>query len=44
MSGFTSFDPPNSTFTLAVGINDNGNVTGYYYDSGGNAHAFIRAP
>jgi hypothetical protein len=33
-SGFTSFDPPNSTFTEATGINDNGYISGSYETSG----------
>src|SRR5438876_5143112 len=37
-----SFDVPNSTYTAAQSINTVGDVTGWYGDSGGITHGFIR--
>jgi hypothetical protein len=38
----TSFDPPDSQLTQPSGINDTGAITGWFQDSGGNRHGFIR--
>src|SRR5437667_5469259 len=38
----TSFDPPGSTGTLPLSINPRGEITGYYNDSGGVQHGFVR--
>src|SRR5437667_12791356 len=38
----TSFDPPGSTRTRPASINNAGAVTGYYLDSRGIEHGFIR--
>jgi hypothetical protein len=40
---FTSFDPKGSIYTFAVGINVSGTVAGYYEDSTGATHGFVRA-
>ncbi|HEY2444962.1 MAG TPA: hypothetical protein VGI20_04415 [Rhizomicrobium sp.] len=37
----TSFDPPNSVGTQALGINGRGSITGNYYD-GSYVHGFVR--
>jgi hypothetical protein len=37
-----SFDPPGSVFTVPSSINLSGQVTGYYNDSSGVAHGFLR--
>jgi uncharacterized membrane protein len=37
----TSFDPPNSTYTIASAINAEGRIAGYYVDSAGE-HGFFR--
>jgi hypothetical protein len=39
---FTTFDPKGSIATMATGINTGGTVTGYYYDSKGMTHGFVR--
>ena len=36
-----TLDAPNSTFTQALGLNNNGQVVGDYMDQGGNTHGFI---
>src|ERR1700733_3196601 len=38
---YTTFDPPGSVDTSAVGVNAGGTVTGYYYD-GTDYHGFVR--
>src|SRR5438094_9836979 len=38
----TSFDAPGSTGTLPLSINPRGEITGYYNDSGGVQHGFVR--
>src|SRR6202040_1788338 len=40
---FTVFDPSGSTGTFAYSINGKGAVTGYFEDSGGVGHGFVRA-
>src|SRR2546426_1503507 len=37
----TTFDPPGSVFTIALGINPAGEVTGTYSDANGG-HGFMR--
>jgi hypothetical protein len=39
---FTTFDPKGSVYTFAAGINASGTVAGYYQDSAGAAHGFLR--
>ena len=39
-----SFDAPGSGATYAYGINGNGAITGFYYDTAGAAHGFLRSP
>jgi len=39
---FTTFDPEGSIYTFAAGINAGGTVAGYYEDSHGAAHGFVR--
>ncbi|HLY06931.1 MAG TPA: hypothetical protein VKR31_14395 [Rhizomicrobium sp.] len=41
---FTTFDPTGSVYTYAAAINTSGAVGGYYDDSRGMAHGFVRAP
>ena len=38
----TSFDVPGSTSTSALSINPAGEITGFYQDSRGIAHGFVR--
>jgi probable HAF family extracellular repeat protein len=38
---YTTIDPPDSTYTLANGINDKGQVVGFYEDSNAQTHAFL---
>ena len=38
---FASIDVPNSTGTLATGINAGGQIVGIYYDASGNSHGFL---
>jgi hypothetical protein len=40
---FTTFDVPGSMYTLGISINDEGTVTGWYADSNGFDHGFVRA-
>ena len=40
---FTTIDPPGSTLTSPSGINPAGLITGYYVDSRGQYHGFLRA-
>jgi probable HAF family extracellular repeat protein len=39
---FTTFDPTGSVYTFASGINASGTVAGYYEDSKGVTHGFLR--
>jgi len=39
---FTTFDPTGSIYTYAAGINTSGTVAGYYEDSKGVTHGFLR--
>lgn len=39
-----TFDPPGSTFTVALDINPAGVTTGFYEDASGVSHGFLRAP
>jgi probable HAF family extracellular repeat protein len=41
---FTTLDDPTATNDAALGINDLGQVVGYYSDSGGGAHGFLYNP
>jgi len=41
---FTTFDPTGSIYTFAAAINASGAVAGYYEDSSGATHAFLRTP
>lgn len=41
---FTSFDPPHGSNTQPQAINDNGAVTGAYYDKDGTLRGFVRTP
>lgn len=38
----TTFDPRDSVNTYAVGINETGAITGWYEDSAGGQHGFVR--
>ena len=38
---FTKFDPPGASFTSGQGINDWGQVDGYFADSEGGLHGFV---
>src|SRR5258707_1012366 len=38
----TTFDPPGSTNTQVTAINDGGEIVGYYADSSGATHGFLR--
>jgi hypothetical protein len=40
----TSFDPPGSTSTTALSINDVGAITGHYQSADGSVHGFVRYP
>jgi probable HAF family extracellular repeat protein len=37
---YTSFDYPGASFTEAYGINDNGQIVGFYEDANGHDHGF----
>src|SRR5207244_6442987 len=37
----TTLDVPGSTSTVASGINDSGQIVGYYEDAGGTWHGFL---
>jgi PEP-CTERM motif len=37
----TEIDPFGSTFTQALGVNDEGEIVGFYLDAGGNQHGYI---
>src|SRR5262249_13340269 len=41
---YTTIDVPGSTLTELLGINDAGQIVGQYYESSGNAHAFLATP
>ena len=41
---FTVFDYPGSIGTFAFGVNDLGQVAGYYVDPAGMPHAYVRDP
>lgn len=41
---YISIDPPGSTDTLALAVNDDGIIVGRYLDSRGNAHGFEALP
>jgi probable HAF family extracellular repeat protein len=41
---YTTIDPPGSVQTHALSINASGQVTGFYYDTLGNAHGFLYDP
>jgi hypothetical protein len=41
---FTSFDPPGSLFTDALGMNPTGAVVGAYLGPDGHYHGFLRTP
>jgi hypothetical protein len=41
---YAIFAPTGAVYTAPLGINDSGVVTGYYYDSAGNYHGFLRNP
>ena len=38
---YTPLDAPSSTGTLATGIDDSGEVAGYYFGNDGNQHGFV---
>jgi hypothetical protein len=38
-----SFDYPGATYTDARGVNDQGDIGGFYTDSGGATHGFVRS-
>jgi hypothetical protein len=39
---YTTIDPPGSVNTLAMSINNTGDIAGYYEDSSSNTHGFLR--
>src|ERR1700678_1647874 len=39
---YTTFDPPGSVETFPESINDTGAISGWYYDSKGMPHGFVR--
>jgi len=41
-STYTSFDYPGALFTYASGINNAGQIVGFYEDLNGNEHAFLK--
>ena len=41
---FTQIDVPGSDGTLAFGINDSGQIVGYYQDADGYFHGFLATP
>ena len=41
---FTTLDVPGSTDTFASGINDGGEIVGYYTDFLGMSHGFLATP
>jgi hypothetical protein len=38
---YTTIDVPGAVSTVAVGVNDSGVVSGFYFDSSGNEHGFV---
>ena len=38
---YTTIDVPGAASTVAVGVNDLGVVSGFYFDSSGNEHGFL---
>jgi hypothetical protein len=38
LCAFTTFGVPGASTTFATGMNDNGEIVGYYYDSNGFDH------
>lgn len=38
----TTFDPPDSTYTIVSAINPEGQITGYFADGSGSHHGFLR--
>ena len=38
------FDVPGSKYTVPIGINDSGLVTGWYWDANRKIHGFLRIP
>ncbi len=36
-----TLDAPGSTFTQALGLNNKGQVVGFYLDADGNSHGFV---
>jgi hypothetical protein len=41
---YTTVDPAGSVFTDVMSINNSGQVSGYYEDSGGHCHGFLATP
>jgi len=41
-AGFTTFDPPGSTFTVPSAITPDGEIAGYFTDASGLTHGFLR--
>ncbi len=41
---FSAFDVPGAAQTLAEGINNSGQIVGYYYDASGGIHGFEASP
>ncbi len=39
--GFTTIDPPGSVWTLASGINSEGEIVGFFVDANGMNHGFL---
>jgi probable HAF family extracellular repeat protein len=39
--GFSTIDPPGSTYTIATAINDLGQIVGFYEDANHVTHAFV---
>ena len=42
--GITAFNAGDSSFTVCYGINNAGEVTGFYEDTTGLLHGFLRSP
>jgi uncharacterized membrane protein len=38
---YTQLDPPQSTSTIAFGVNDAGTISGSYVDASSNQHGFL---
>jgi hypothetical protein len=41
MAGYTQLDPPQSTSTIAFGVNDAGTISGSYTDASNNNHGSL---